>query len=87
MINTIIKNIINNSINNIINTIIKNIVNNIGGILWITVAAATLPQIICAWLTCAEINIGKVLASDTVKNNAINNSFQLKINTNIVNIF
>ena len=54
--------------------------------LWITVAAATLPQIICAWLTCAEIKIGNVLDSDTVKNNAINNSFQLNIKTNIATV-
>ena len=51
-----------------------------------TVAAATFPHIICAWLTCAEIKIGKVLASDTVKNNAINNSFQLNIKTNIATV-
>ena len=54
--------------------------------LCITVAAATLPQIICAWLTCAEINIGNVLDSETVKNNAISSSFQLNMNTNIATV-
>jgi len=51
-----------------------------------TVAAATLPQIICAWLTWAEMKIGNVLDSDTVKNKAISNSFQLNINTNIATV-
>ena len=54
--------------------------------LWMTVAAATLPQIICAWLTCAEMKIGNVLDSDTVKNNAISNSFQLNMKTNIATV-